>query len=231
MLVSLHESGIRITIFATFCSIKFITNTFEIRDAWKPTYSPGKYFERYNKLYPKYEFNNWETIRIPNMIPRSYQKSKDLPYKIDMRCQDKNLRLFDDRKKENKNKYNLGKSGKNIINKFIQQNINKENLLRKNEMDYENYKHSKHEPFINPWYPFNHIIGEFSIYKDDENYYKNSLKNKRTSYSNSLNRNLSEYYETVQKKKKNYNNEEPFYPPRKIGDYFYERPSKAINHY
>ena len=161
------------------------------------------------------------------MIPRSYQKSKDLPYKIDMRCQDKNLRLFDDRKKENRNQFNLGKNGKNIINKFIQQNVNKEKILKKNELDYENYIHSKHEIYVNPWKPFNHVIGEFSIFKNDESYYKNSLKNKNNS--NSLNRNLSD--DNKQKKKKKYNNEEPFYPPRKIGDYFYQRPSEAINHY
>jgi hypothetical protein len=165
------------------------------------------------------------------MVPRSYQKSKELPYKIDMRCQDKNLRLFDDRKKENKNHYNLGKIGKSILNKFIQQNLQKENELKKNEEAYENYKHSKHEPFINPWHPFNHVIGEFSIYKDDENYYKNSLNEKRTANSiSSINRNLKDSYTTGEKKKKNYINEEPFYPPRKIGDYFYQRPSKAINH-
>ena len=74
------------------------------------------------------------------------------------------------------------------------------------------------------------MIGEFSIYKDDENYYKNSLKNKKSSKSSSV-YNLSRYDETRQKKKKNYINEEPFYPQRKIGDYFYERPSEAINHY
>ena len=160
------------------------------------------------------------------MIPRSYKKTKELPYKIDMRCQDKNLRLFDERKKENKNKFNLGKNGKNVINKFIQQNVNKEKLLKKNEQDYENYIHSKHDVYVNPWKPFNHVIGEFSIFKNDENYYKNSLNKRNNS---SLNRNFS--YENKQKKKKNYNNELPFYPPRKIGDYFYERPSEAINHY
>ena len=33
------------------------------------------------------------------------------------------------------------------------------------------------------------------------------------------------------KQKEKFLNDRPFYPQRKIGDYFYQRPSNAINHF
>jgi hypothetical protein len=93
------------------------------------------------------------------------------------------------------------------MNKFISQNLKKEKQLKDYEDSIWKYKHSKPPLNINGWLPFNHIKEEFSKFPADQ------------------------VHSFRKEPKKKYLIEEPFLIPKKEGDYFYQRPSKAINHY
>jgi len=61
--------------------------------------------------------------------------------------------------------------GQSIINKFINDNQEREKLLKQKEEDIENYKKSKHELELNKW-KYNDFYGkELEKIKIDEVYY------------------------------------------------------------
>ena len=115
---------------------------------------------------------------------------------------------FDDHLNETKNLSSLGSYGEKLIETFKKQNLLKEKLLKDKEEEIWKFKHSKPPVYINPWKATNHQREYFSIYPGNKFY----------------------SYREVKEKKK-FLNSEPFYPPKKEGDYFYQRPSKAINHF
>ena len=115
---------------------------------------------------------------------------------------------FDNLLKENKSLFCLGDYGEKLIETFKKQNLLKEKLLKDKEEEIWKFKHSKPPVFINPWKATNHQNEYFNFVPFDKVY---SFK--------------------VEKKQKNLLHSSPFLPQRRIGDYFYKRPSKAINHY
>ena len=115
---------------------------------------------------------------------------------------------FDNLLKENKSLFCLGDYGEKLIETFKKQNSKREKILREKEELVWKYKHSKPPIFINPWKATNHQNEYFNFVPCDKVY---SFK--------------------VEKKQKNLLHSSPFLPQRRIGDYFYKRPSKAINHY
>ena len=93
------------------------------------------------------------------------------------------------------------------MNKLINDHNKKEKEDKENEEKIWKYKHSKPPLEISGWLPFNHVKEEFSVFPADDIH----------SFS--------------KEPKKKFLIEEPFLIPKKEGDYFYQRPSKAINHY
>ena len=114
---------------------------------------------------------------------------------------------FDNLLKENKSLFPLGNYGEKLIETFKKQNSKREKILRDKEELLWQYKHSKPPIFINPWKDTNHQNEYFNFVPFDKVY---SFK--------------------VEKKQKNLLHSSPFLPQRKIGDYFYNRSSKDINH-
>ena len=174
---------------------------------WIPNNFYGKYFEKFRKLNLGHDLNNWEILRINHLLPKSYQKINELKNKIDLRPPNMINKLFDERIKENNNKFILAQPGKNIIKKFIDDNKRREKILRERDEYVYKYRHNK--PFYpdNPWKFSNHIINPFM----------NVPADKIHSFR-------------VERKKK-FLVTDPFRIPKKDGDYFYQRPSNAINHY
>ena len=141
------------------------------------------------------------------MIQRSYQKTKELPKKIPMKCQSYKCDEFDNLRKNNTNLIKLKSSGQKMIDKFIKDNLNIEKKLRENEENIWKYKHSKPPLNLNPWKPANHQIKEFSIFPGDKIHLFKVNKPKKFLIT------------------------EPYRIPKKDPDYFYQRPSNAINHF
>ena len=141
------------------------------------------------------------------MVPRGYVKSRELPQKKDMFPQRKPGDYFDDHLKDNQFICSLGKYGEKLINTFKKQNEKMEKNLRNKEELLWEYRHSKPPLYLNPWKSNLHVKEEFS----------KSPADKVHSFR-------------VERKKK-FLITDPFRIPKKDGDYFYERPSNAINHF
>ena len=187
---------------------KLNNKLFEKSSPWIPNNLTGRYFERLNLLTPKYNLTNWEHIRIPNLIPRTYEKEKDLPQKKDIKPNNLVGTYFDDIMKKNyKNVNKFGKFGTKLMETFINQNKKMEEKLKKKDEMIFKYKRSKPPVQLNPWKPTNHVREEFTKFKADD------VHNFRPE------------------PKKKYLITEPFRIPKKVGDYFYQRPSTAIVHY
>lgn len=100
------------------------------------------------------------------LCKRSYEKTVDLPQNKIFVCR----RLYG----HNINKYpniktsidastiNLGKNGKRIISKFMNDNEDKEKIIKEKEDFIYKYIHSKPPLEYNTWKFSNHIIKEFS---------------------------------------------------------------------
>ena len=109
--------------------------------------------------------------------------------------------------KENKKMLTLTSTGDDLINKFKKDNKKLTKKLKSNEGLLWEYRHSKPDVKFNKWKPFNHVQEYFSTYPIDIVYsFKKEIKK-----------------EPLVK--------EPFKVPKKDGDYFYQRPSSAINHF
>ncbi len=142
------------------------------------------------------------------MVSRTYEKSVNLPNKKNMLPQKMIGDYFDNHLKENKSVSSLGVFGEKLIETFKKQNLKREKYLKDKEEEEWKFKHSKRPVYVNPWKATNHQNEYFNFVPFDKVY---SFK--------------------VEKKQKNLLHSSPFLPQRRIGDYFYKRPSKAINHY
>ena len=138
-----------------------------------------------------------------NMVKRTYEKTKDLPFQKDIIPGHGVGREFDELRKENKNLSKLSAYGDKLIQKFIKENAHRERTLRKKEDELWEYRHSKPPLSINPWKPANHVITEFSVPPGDK------------------------IHSFRVEKKKPYLIKEPFRIPKKDGDYFYDRKAKS----
>lgn len=141
------------------------------------------------------------------MLPRSYQKEKELPQGKDIKPCHGVGGEFDEHLKENEKLVELGDYGKMLIGKFKTQFQNRENLLKNHEAKLWEVKHSKPPIQWNPWKPANHVKEEFIVFPADD------------------------IHSFRVEKKKPFLIEEPFRIPKKDGTYFFDRAGVNIHKY
>ena len=90
------------------------------------------------------------------MVDRSFTKERDLKNKFFKYTKAIGNEFGD-------NKSVLSDLGNKIINTFVKDNKNREELMLNQENEIEKIRKSKPNPIMNPWKYSNHTIGEFSI--------------------------------------------------------------------
>lgn len=163
------------------------------------------------------------------MIPRSYQKIRDLPQKKDIKPCEGVGKYFDDHLKNNKSMTELSSYGKDLINQFCKQNERMEKKLKDNEEKIWKYKHSKPEIEFNKWKPSNHIIEEFSKSISDSTFELNNRTGKGDSRD--IAAKPDKIHSFAVERRKPFYNEEPFWNSHKDGGYFFDRAGVNIHKY
>lgn len=133
------------------------------------------------------------------MVKRSYAKPDSFLYKRDIYPTYAPGTEFSQHEKTNKHLMTLGSLGRNIIDKFTNQNSDLERRMRETEKSIWEYRHSKPPLDLNKWKWSNHLINEFSVSPGDK------------------------IHSFRVEKKKPFLIQEPYRIPKKEGDYFEPR--------
>ena len=144
------------------------------KNVWKPQHMVGDIFDKnFKRLKDNYEMSNWDKYRI-DLAERSYAKEKNTLTGYNLVCRNlygKDLNGYPNIEKTiPQSTKGLTKKGKKIIKKFIEENKNKENILRKKDNNINKYLHSKPPLILNGWKYSNHIKEYFSISPLDKIY-------------------------------------------------------------
>lgn len=117
---------------------------------WKEPKHYGRYFDKLKILKIQYDPTPLELYRV-NILKRSYEKQQNMLNGNNFVCRNLYSEDFSNPLINNKNLHSLSPIGQSIISRFITENENKENELRKKENDYINYLHTKKSLNINQW--------------------------------------------------------------------------------
>ena len=136
------------------------------KNIWKTQHMGGDYLDKiFKRLSDLHDMSIWEKTRI-GLAERSYAKEQTALTQHNLIC--RNLYSNDLNPYPNNEKsiaesiLGLTTKGKKMIKKFIEQNKEKENILKENDNNVFKYMHSKPPLDLNKWKYGNHIIEYFS---------------------------------------------------------------------
>ena len=136
------------------------------KNIWKTQHMVGDYLDKnFKRLSDLHDMSIWEKTRI-GLAERSYAKEQTALTQHNLIC--RNLYSNDLNPYPNNEKsiaesiLGLTTKGKKMIKKFIEQNKEKENILKENDNNVFKYMHSKPPLDLNKWKYGNHIIEYFS---------------------------------------------------------------------
>lgn len=130
---------------------KALENIFKDPPPFKPANFYGGEFEKLKILKHGKEPTNWDIARV-HLIERSYFKENKNTK--DIRYTNANGREFGEKLVQ------LSDVGRNIIDKFVLDNQNREKSAKRWEDEIDKYKHSKPPVICNPW-KYTHQIGDY----------------------------------------------------------------------
>ena len=136
------------------------------KNIWKTQHMVGDYLDKnFKRLADLHDMSIWEKNRI-GLPDRSYAKEQTALTQHNLIC--RNLYSSEINPYPNNEKsipesiVGLTSNGKKMIKKFIEQNKEKEVLLKENDNNVFKYMHSKPPLDLNKWKYGNHIIEYFS---------------------------------------------------------------------
>ena len=132
------------------------------------SFSPPKKLRLKKRIYSNDIFKEPLPWKEPKHYGRYFEKQQNMLNGNNFVCRNLYSEDFSNPLINNKNLHSLSPIGQSIINRFITENENKENELRKKENDYINYLHTKKSLNINQWKYNGNKNDYFSIFPSSQ---------------------------------------------------------------